>query len=55
MTMRVGQDRNVFKEVAKFYDIFVTKELKFFNFKSQVLSTLAFLDPVGSEYANFRV
>ena len=44
-----------FKEVVKFYEIFVTKQLKVFDFKSQVLSALAFLDPEECQYANFSV
>ena len=41
-----------FKEVVKFYDIFVTKQLKVFDFKSQVLSALACEE---CEYANLSV
>ena len=35
-----------FKGVVKFYECFVKKQLKVFDFKSQVLSTMAFLDPM---------
>ena len=37
-----------FKGVVKFYEFFVKKQLKVFDFKSQVLRALAFLDPVKS-------
>ena len=37
-----------FEGVVKFYEFFVKKQLKVFDFKSQVLHALAFLDPVKS-------
>ena len=44
----MSQYRSFFKDVIKFYEYFVNKQLKVFNFKSQVLSALEFLDPVNS-------
>ena len=47
--MRASQYRNVSKKyIVKFYENFVTKQLKVFNFKSEVLSALAFLITVRS-------
>ena len=48
--------QNLFRGVVKFYEFFVKKQLKLFDFMSQLLSALAFLDPEKSvEYANFTV
>ena len=35
-----------YKQVIKFYQAFVKKQLKSFNFQSPVLHTLSFLDPI---------
>ena len=40
--------QTLFKGVVKFYEFFVKKQLKVFDFKSHVLSALAFLDPLKS-------
>ena len=37
------------ERVVLFYEKFVTKLLKVFNFKSQALSSLSFLDPARSQ------
>ena len=47
--MRVSQYRNFSKKyIVKFYECSVKKQLKVFDFKSQVLNALSFLDPVKS-------
>ena len=39
-----------YETVVLLYEKFVTKLLKVFNFKSQALSSLSFLDPVQKQY-----
>ena len=44
-----------YERVVLFYQNFVTKLLKVFNFKSQALSSLSFLNPEGSKHASSSV
>ena len=41
-----------YENVIKFYQGFVKKQLKVFNFKSQVLQTLSFLNPCQSQHVS---
>ena len=40
---------NFYKEVRQFYQLFIQKQLKKFDFKSKLLQILSFLDPVNSQ------